>query len=97
MTHRRYETNVLSIRDEIIAAFLETVPVGGIVWQGDPAEHGGNYVVVTACQKNDECIIRTFGGVKVKIGGGTPLESNTTIMAETALTVKQGRIGKPLK
>lgn len=95
MTHRRYETNVPSIRDEIVAAFLDTVPVGGAVWHGDPARHGGNFVVVTCCPKDAPCITVEYGGKMVKIGGGTPRESSAIIMAETILTVRQGIIGRP--
>ena len=92
-TLRRYESNDRSVIDTIVAAFTDTVGVG-IVYHGDPAEHGGNHVVVIGCPRSIPTSTVTVGGHAVKIGGGRERERSTKITVGTSVTVKEGRVGR---
>lgn len=94
MTTRRYETNSIEVRDEIIATYQEKINTG-IIYLGDPAKHNGNHVIVTDCPKDTPVVYLTYGGRKVKLGGGTPREADHEIMVRQTYVVREGRVGYP--
>jgi acetyl-CoA acetyltransferase len=88
-TYRRYATNSIKIRKDIIAQFLAIVPTGGAIKIGDPVEHGGMHVIVTLCDKTDENVKIGWGGSHIVIGGGVAKNYSVTIIAEDKIVVTQ--------